>query len=269
MMPLPKQISPKRLKGLDNKLVESARLGALAELSAMLDEGADPASISAALSMAADSGQKACVQMLIPLCNPKNCSSQALRHASYSGHPECVKALIPCSDPAADDSYALRWAARKGHAECIKLLIPFCDPADRGFATALAWAAGAGRLECLSLLASIGPAKLALRDALSNAARSGRAECVSMLLPLAKISEIVMAKIFRGVVEAGCVQVAVSMLAYQPRLLRPETFSDLLNLAAANKRDDLSALLCSVIEQRELALSTGQPAPLPLKSPRL
>lgn len=90
--------------------------------------------------------------MLIPASNPLSCDSAALGLAADSGNPECVALLIPVSDPKALNSDALCRAAEFGHAECVELLIPVSDPKARA-SKALAVAATHGQKRCVELLA--------------------------------------------------------------------------------------------------------------------
>ena len=121
-----------------------------------------------ALHAATIGGHAECVEMLIPLSQPKAQNSRALELAAQYGHAECVKVLIPVSDPTAQQSYPLQVAASLGHVDCVKLLIPVSDPA--GFdSAALTWAARRGHRACVEALLPFNPP-----SALAQAARLAR-----------------------------------------------------------------------------------------------
>lgn len=80
------------------------------------------------LLAAAECGDAAEVQRLIPISNPKRDNSCALQLAAKNGHTKCVQLLIPVSRPKDDNSLALQWAARGEHAECVDLLFDVSDP---------------------------------------------------------------------------------------------------------------------------------------------
>jgi hypothetical protein len=90
--------------------------------------GASCPSASKALAEAARHGHLECVQLLIPVSDPKADDSAALRLAAEHGNWECARLLIPVSDPKADHSQTLRWAAEDGHDELVVLLLPLSDP---------------------------------------------------------------------------------------------------------------------------------------------
>jgi len=101
--------------------------------------------------MAANNGHVQCVELLIPVSNPKALGSKALGWAAENGHWECVELLIPVSDPKDRHSDALQVAAHEGHSRCVELLIPVSDPKALN-CWALRWAAINGYTECVELL---------------------------------------------------------------------------------------------------------------------
>lgn len=82
------------------------------------------------LIQAAQQGNAAQVQRLIPVSYSKFSENAALCYAARYGHTECVRLLIPVSDPTAAESVALYYAVDGGHIECVRLLIPVSNPKD-------------------------------------------------------------------------------------------------------------------------------------------
>lgn len=84
--------------------------------------------LETALELAAMHGHLACVRLLIPVSNPRTHQSGALVGAAINGHVACVKELIPVSDPKSSNSLALQCAAFHGHHNCVDVLFAFSDP---------------------------------------------------------------------------------------------------------------------------------------------
>jgi len=132
------------------------------------------------LIQAAEKGDAAEVQRLIPLSDPKTYNSQALHRSAYYGHADCVQLLIPVSDPCD----ILKWAARFGHAECVDLLIPVSHPEVCN--GALIEAAAEGHVECVKRLIPVSNPKAHNSQALLRAAWSGHIQCIELLYPISE-----------------------------------------------------------------------------------
>jgi hypothetical protein len=161
-----------------------------------------------ALLLAARMGHPDCVELLIPVSDPKADNSSALRVAAENGHLACVELLLPVSDPKANNrSSALRVAAENGHLACVELLLPVSEPkgclllaarnnhvdvvehllrfpvADDEAALPLMFAAEYGHtavVEQLIPFSDFGDRMCGLRCALE----SGHMDCVELLLPV-------------------------------------------------------------------------------------
>ena len=86
----------------------------------LLLAGADtaPLALTQALGSAAFAKSRECVDLLLPLCDPKAEFSLALRHAAAAGSQELVELLLPLSDPSAappDSPSAAEEARDRGH----------------------------------------------------------------------------------------------------------------------------------------------------------
>lgn len=174
--------------------------------------------------MAACHGHAECVDLLIPVSDPKNGNSWALRHAAENGHAECVKLLIPVSDPKSENSGPLYLAARHGHANCVKLLLPVSDPSanDSG--------------------------------ALSEAVKAGRAECVRILIPVSDPLIEMAGELAR--IASDCeasINALPIILAHEPRLLDELNLQAILVVATANGHDKMTRFISALIEQKAIA----------------
>ena len=133
IMTVDRQLTPREivevLTNKNNALRWAARKGHKECVELLIPVSEPKAEESEALREAADMGHKEIVELLIPVSDPKVNESEALRWAADRGHKECVELLLPLSDPMAIDSWALRVAARNGHREMVELLIPVSDPA--------------------------------------------------------------------------------------------------------------------------------------------
>lgn len=254
---------------LDSKLINAATRGALAGLSKLLAQGANPFSDgSKALCRAAEAGHVECVRVLIPASDPKSADSAALRLASRRGHVECVMLLIPASNPKSAESDALRWASYNGHAECVELLIPVSDPLAND-SQALIFAINNGHAECVRLLTPVSKPKAKNSWALRLAGRNGDAECFRLLLP-ASAPLLYMRELLDDIIDAGDARILAIMLAHEPRLLKKLNRPNVLSAATANGHLEMAALISSVVEQKALASSSPPlSASLPRPSRRL
>lgn len=169
-------------------------------------------------------------RLLVLGADPKANDSRALYRAASNGFAECVAMLIPFSGPEADTSEALKIAALLGHEECVQLLIPVANISHDHYSP-LRWAAGAGHASCVRLLMSEPPPLDLLADVFSAAASEGSVGVVAVLL--------------------DCM----------PMLLGEDGLSQSRQEAGARGFAELSALLSSIIEAREL--SAAAPAPQP------
>ena len=146
--------------------------------------------------MAASKGHTECVELLIPVSNPKIDNSYPLRIAIVYGHTDCALLLIPFSEPKFGNSEALFLAVQQGSVECVKSLLPVSEPQlsnPRSFYLAL----GLGHAAIVELMISNEPGLLDLidtRPAWRDALTSGHHELAELLLAadeqrsLAKIS---------------------------------------------------------------------------------
>lgn len=92
---------------------------------------ASPAQVSHALRLAACYGSRECVELLIPLCDPRQPSGNGqvtpLGWAALGGHASCVEALLPFSDPLATcpkGRSPLSLAISRGFVDCVDALLP-------------------------------------------------------------------------------------------------------------------------------------------------
>ncbi len=109
-------------------LIQAAERGDAAEVQRLIPISEPSFNSSWALQVAASDGYVDCVQLLIPVSEPKTKNSVTLRAAARSGHAQCVALLIPVSDPKVYGSVALRIAAENGHTQCVELLYPVSEP---------------------------------------------------------------------------------------------------------------------------------------------
>lgn len=82
---------------------------------------------SEALKRAAHKGQRECLEILIPVSDPKHEDSEALYLAVASENIHCIKLLLPVSDPTAMNSQALQLAVQSEWREGMELLSPVSD----------------------------------------------------------------------------------------------------------------------------------------------
>lgn len=82
-----------------------------------------------ALLYAADGGNAACVELLLPFSIAAR-NTMALKQSAKHGHTACVKTLISVSDPQFNCSEALRHAAKRGHNDCVDVLYAVSNPFD-------------------------------------------------------------------------------------------------------------------------------------------
>lgn len=115
------------------------------------------------LIQAAERGDAAEVQHLIPISDPTFSDSEALCSAAQYGNAKCVELLISVSDPKADDSAALREASSNGHFKCVELLIPVSD-AKANNSQALRYASSYGQLKCVELLYPVSDPTVVLKE---------------------------------------------------------------------------------------------------------
>lgn len=190
-------------------------------------------SIHEQLADAAKDGNAAlCAALISQGADPETRFSGALCAAAAHGHQECVRLLIPISKPKINSSAALYFSAASGHSECVKLLIPASDP------------------------------KAEYSRALLISAQRGHLECV---LPLLPVSDHLMSRFtlpplmlrnnvpLYSALDCGRASVFSAMLAHEPRLLGSLNFPALLAESISLGHADLSALLASIIEQKELS----------------
>jgi hypothetical protein len=149
---------------------------------------------NSALRIAAAGGHIACVELLMPHCDPHATTSDgcdALMHAATAGHADCVESLLAHSDARATDSMgstALMRAACHGHADCVRLLLSHSNGSavDHQCFTALMYAAAGGYADCVERLVPHSDALAVTKNgetALMWAARNGCVDCVAALLP--------------------------------------------------------------------------------------
>lgn len=74
-----------------------------------------------------------------------------LQWASRMGRSECVELLIPVSNPKSGDNQALRWAIEAGHADVVELLL--CEYSTNDFNDKIIWTAvNAGHISLVARL---------------------------------------------------------------------------------------------------------------------
>lgn len=116
-----------------------------------------------ALAAAASSGDVDCINLLLPLCDPRRADLDGrtpLMAAISSGHQGAALCLLPVSDAGAanrDGLTALMLAADAGSALLTGVLSTLSDPSarDRAGSNALMAAAKRGRSACAALLAPL------------------------------------------------------------------------------------------------------------------
>lgn len=158
----------------------AAQHGRLAAVTSLLPSST-PDSRTAALADAAEAGQPAIVQLLVPVSEPLRNDSWALTQAAKHGHLDVVLMLIPVSDPKAQDSRALQEAAQHGHLDVVRTLIPVSDPAANG-SMALRLAAFSQRVAAVRLLLPYGDRDSNLTFLLCEMTRNGYLGMVTELL---------------------------------------------------------------------------------------
>ncbi|HZZ64976.1 MAG TPA: ankyrin repeat domain-containing protein [Candidatus Baltobacteraceae bacterium] len=171
---------------MNREFLAYAKTGDTAQLRAMLDAGADPATEnSRALQIAAANGHVEIVDMLLEdrRAEPAALESVALRWAVENGHTVIVHALLRDgrADPGANDCIAFGIAAGKGYTDIVHVMLrdPRVDPAAFG-STALWLAAENGHTEVVRMLLDNGCADP--NGALYAAAIKGHVAIVRALL---------------------------------------------------------------------------------------
>jgi ankyrin repeat protein len=178
---------------------DAKRLASWLDQSAGIDLTADQRDrrhrmLNNALRSAAAGGHTACVELLMPHCDPSAADEQgrdALMQAAGNGQAACVAALLPWANPlriSASGQTALTRAVRAESVDCVKLLAPHSDArvVDEGGYTALMLAAESGSAECVRLLlphsdvAAVDPIGY---TALMVATIYNNPDCVAALLP--------------------------------------------------------------------------------------
>lgn len=129
------------LRELNQDMHRAAQVGDPIALARALSAGANPRdrlpNTSFALLSASWSGNLACVELLLPLSDPKAAGVHgmtALMMAVLKGHMELIHALLPVSDPLARDelgSNALSYAMLKEQEQAAQVLWPVSDPYGR------------------------------------------------------------------------------------------------------------------------------------------
>ena len=136
------------------------------------------------LGLAALFGYARIIELLIPVCDPKEGNSVALKQAAEGGIAGCVELLIPHSDPLAGKSAALAQAIGSGRVECARLLLPVSNVDDLEI-DALERAVTADYPDPLSEAIHAMSDKgrsLPLARFVATAIEEGSAKCLSLLL---------------------------------------------------------------------------------------
>lgn len=111
---------------VETSLIEAAQLGFTTCVAALLPVSL-PSHCERALEGAAEHGQAACVQQLVPQVSRVQCFNRALDLAGRRGHLECLQLLLPHANPKARKSKALAMAARHLKWDCVQALLPVSD----------------------------------------------------------------------------------------------------------------------------------------------
>lgn len=231
--------SPSTTSELDNSLAEFARQGDAYQTALCLAAGANAkANESAALAWAATHGHADCVELLIPLSDPRSTHSIALLLAAENGHAKCVELLIPVSGLGEPLCIALALAAENGHVECAKILLPIADAKHKNF------------------------------YALQKAAFAGHGDCVSLLLP-ESAPLLDQPGFISDILWRGRADIVARALAFKPSLLDHLDLWHCWDNAGRDGNLELASFLNSLIERRSIAESASSLGPLKAAGPRL
>lgn len=256
---------------LDIALCDAARAGRMADVQALLRQGARPKAMqSQALAWAAEMGREDCLRLLLPLSDARARQSQALARAALHGHAACVALLIPASSPKACASEALFNAASRGHGDCARLLAPVSNP--DAFDGRALLAASARHPDCVAALLRPQTPKAHIAKALLRAIEASNPDCFALLLDALRRAPTPPATLTAfcqrpwRAAEEGRLQ-CLALLLHR----RPPSLDEALaarQLALSRGAAPAAAALLSFIERQELGALPSAPS-TPARGARL
>lgn len=172
----------------DPVLIHAAIHGDLATVQRCVVHGRKFREADFALSLAAENGHLACVEVLVPfVVGWFKGGEMALFQAAHHGHAACVVALLPVVTDEKARNDALNIAATRGHLDCLLALLPVSDARART-SRPVGEAAEGGHLACLEALIPVSCSR-GLGRALAMAAMKGKSACMERLLEVAPVKE--------------------------------------------------------------------------------